>query len=75
MRNIYLGPPGTGKTSKLLELVDGALEIGTPPRYIGYFAFTRAANEESINRACSKFQLSRKDLPFFRTSVAMKFWP
>ena len=51
MRNIYLGPPGTGKTSKLLELVDSALEIGTPSRYIGYFAFTRAANEESINRA------------------------
>ena len=73
MRNIYLGPPGTGKTSKLLELVDSALEIGTPSRYIGYFAFTRAANEESINRACTKFQLSRKDLPFFRTLHSLAF--
>ena len=73
MRNIYLGPPGTGKTSKLLELVDNALEIGTPSRYIGYFAFTRAANEESINRACTKFQLSRKDLPFFRTLHSLAF--
>tara|TARA_R110000851_G_scaffold14809_5_gene49747 strand:+ start:9297 stop:10805 length:1509 start_codon:yes stop_codon:yes gene_type:complete len=73
VRNIYLGPPGTGKTSKLLELVDSALEIGTPSRYIGYFAFTRAANEESINRACTKFQLSRKDLPFFRTLHSLAF--
>jgi DNA helicase-2/ATP-dependent DNA helicase PcrA len=73
VRNIYLGPPGTGKTSKLLELVDNALEIGTPSRYIGYFAFTRAANEESINRACTKFQLSRKDLPFFRTLHSLAF--
>jgi replication-associated recombination protein RarA len=46
MREIFLGPPGTGKTSKLLELVDKELDSGTPSRYIGYFAFTRMANEE-----------------------------
>ena len=48
MRKI-LGPPGTGKTTKLLKYVKTFLKLGTPLDKIGYFAFTKkAANEAPI---------------------------
>ena len=74
MRHIILGPPGTGKTTKLLNLVDEKIKEGVPLSKIGYFSFTRRAAEEAITRACIKFDLERKELPFFRTlhSLALK---
>ena len=48
MRKI-LGPPGTGKTTRLLKYVKTFLKLGTPLEKIGYFAFTKkAANEAKI---------------------------
>jgi superfamily I DNA/RNA helicase len=41
--NIILGPPGTGKTTTLLNIVDEAIESGIPPERIAYLAFTRKA--------------------------------
>ena len=38
--NIVLGPPGTGKTTKLLGLVEMYINKGVAPDRIGYFAFT-----------------------------------
>ena len=57
--HIVLGPPGTGKTTKLLSLVESYLESGVPPDRIGYFAFTRRAAQEAIDRACLKFNFSK----------------
>ena len=62
---IILGPPGTGKTTKLLSLVESYLEKGVEPDRIGYFAFTRRAANEAVERACLRFHLSKKDLPYF----------
>ena len=45
-----LGPPGTGKTRRLLNEVDGYLKRGVPLNKIGYFAFTRKAANEARER-------------------------
>ena len=70
---IVLGPPGTGKTTKLLKLVEYYLEKGVPPDKIGYFAFTRRAANEAIERASIKFNLGKKELPYFRTLHSLAF--
>ena len=44
------GPPGTGKTTKLLKYVKTFLQLGTPIDKIGYFAFTTKAANEAIDR-------------------------
>jgi DNA helicase-2/ATP-dependent DNA helicase PcrA len=64
---IILGPPGTGKTTSLLNIVDEELERGVAPDRIAYVTFTRRAAEEAITRATEKFKLSASQLPHFRT--------
>lgn len=68
------GPPGTGKTTALLNKVDEALAAGVDPAHIGYFAFTRQAANEAVERACTRFKLDKSQLPWFRTlhSFALK---
>ena len=62
------GPPGTGKTTTLLNYVDQALEAGMSSQDIAFFAFTRKAAGEARERAARRFQLNEKtDLPHFRT--------
>ena len=43
MRYKVVGPPGTGKTRRLLNEVHKYIKNGTPHDKIGYFAFTRKA--------------------------------
>jgi DNA helicase-2/ATP-dependent DNA helicase PcrA len=69
-----LGPPGTGKTTKLLRYVKTFLKLGTPIDKIGYFAFTTKAANEAIDRMLdyhTAFQ--RKDLKYFRTLHSLAF--
>jgi len=68
------GPPGTGKTTTLLDLVDKALESGTPSTEIAFLAFTRKAAREARERASRRFGLDpRRDLPYFRTLHSLAF--
>ena len=61
------GPPGTGKTTRLLNEVDRCLERDVPAHRIGFFAFTRKAAIEARTRARERFNLTDEDLPNFRT--------
>ena len=65
MKTIILGPPGTGKTTTLLNLVDEFIQQGIRPKQIGYFSFTKKAATEAANRAAKKFGLDiENDLAF-----------
>ena len=70
---VILGPPGTGKTSTLLGLIEDELEKGTDPTRIGFFTFTKKAVTEGKQRAMERFELTQKDLPFFRTLHSLAF--
>ena len=59
--NIVLGPPGTGKTTTVLNLVEEFLRAGTDIKKIGYFSFTRRAAYEAISRAEEKFGRCHKN--------------
>ena len=72
MKTIVLGPPGTGKTTTLLNEVDKYLKQ-TDPDKIGYFSFTQKAAYEARDRAMSKFNFSEDDLPYFRTLHSLAF--
>ena len=69
------GPPGTGKTTYLLNVVEQELSGGTDPKKIGYFSFTRKASYEARDRAMSKFPFlnMKTDFPYFRTLHSLAF--
>ena len=68
------GPPGTGKTTTLLNMVDKSLSSGVPSSSIGFFAFTKKAAAEAKERASRRFDLDPdKDLPYFRTIHSLAY--
>ena len=74
MKTIILGPPGTGKTTTLLNLVDEFIQKGVRPRQIGYLSFTKKAANEAAERAAKKFELNQDDdLENFKTLHALAY--
>ena len=73
MKTIILGPPGTGKTTTLLNLVEDFLRAGTDIKKIGYFSFTKKAAWEATHRAEEKFMIDQKEIPYFRTLHSLAF--
>lgn len=70
---ILLGPPGTGKTTKLINLMSEYLAKGVKPEKIGFMSFTKQATEEARGRAMIRFGLKAEDLPYFRTLHSLCF--
>ena len=69
------GPPGSGKTTFLLSIVEQELAGNVHPMKIGYFAFTKKAATEARDRAIQKFpNLNHEtDFPFFRTLHSLAY--
>lgn len=71
--HVIFGPPGTGKTTRLLGVVDEAISGGLSPDRICYVGFTRRSANEAKERACEKFKLDPAQLPWFRTLHSLSF--
>lgn len=64
---MILGGPGTGKTTRLMSVVQDALEEGIAPNEIAFVSFTNKAALEAKERAIEQFEFDSGDLPYFRT--------
>ena len=74
MRYKVIGPPGTGKTRRLLNEVHRYVKKGIPLERIGYFAFTRKAAGEARDRYLAKNEhLTKKDIQHFQTLHSLAF--
>lgn len=71
--HVVLGPPGTGKTTRLLELLADELKRGTAPDRIAFDTFTRAACQEALDRIGRDFGFGRKAMPWVRTIHSTAF--
>lgn len=69
------GPPGSGKTTYLLDVVNRELEAGVSSLNIGYFSFTRKAANEARDRAVIKFPylIPKTDFPYFKTLHSLAY--
>lgn len=73
VEKVFLGPPGTGKTTTLINTVEQEMENGVPPDRIAFVSFTKKAAEEAVTRACERFNLTPRDFPYFRTLHSLTF--
>lgn len=73
---IIVGPPGTGKTTELINRIDVCLDMmKIDPERICFLSFTRKAAIEAKERSLKKFtQLKDKDLKFFRTIHSLAYY-
>lgn len=66
-----IGGAGTGKTTELMNLMQGVIEAGgIQPGEIGFVSFTRAARAEAVSRAAERFGIKPEILErsgWFRT--------
>lgn len=70
---LILGGPGCGKTTRLLGIMEAELARGVPPGRLAFVSFTKKAVEEAAARAQAKFNLTMRDLPYFRTIHSLAY--
>lgn len=69
---VLLANAGAGKTSKLMDLLLDELKTRRPEE-IAFVTFTKKGASEGLRRACTKFNLTPDDLPYFRTLHSLTF--
>lgn len=72
-QTLVLGGPGSGKTTRLLTIMEECLARGVAPAEIAFVTFSKAAAEEARQRAMERFSLASKALPYFRTIHSLCF--
>ena len=73
METTIFGPPGTGKTTKLISIVQEELKNGVAPEKIGFVSFSRKAAEEAKTRTIDKLNIRDDKLVWFRTLHSLAF--
>jgi len=67
VRRVF-GPPGTGKTYNMMEIIEQRLSEGVKPEEIAFVSFTNVAANEAKHRVVDHFpEYKIEDFPFFRT--------
>jgi len=62
------GPPGTGKTTRLIKIMEKWLRLGVQPWEMVYVSFTNKAINEAVSRILKKFtNYKEEDFNNFRT--------
>jgi superfamily I DNA/RNA helicase len=75
MNNLHLvlGPPGSGKTTRLLDIAEEEM-MRVNPREVAFVTFTKAGAEEAKLRASARFGLDPdEDLPWYRTIHSLTY--
>lgn len=73
METTIFGPPGTGKTTRLISIVKDAIVDGIDPNKIAFMSFSKKAAEEAKTRAIAELDVEGRDLVWFRTLHSLAF--
>tara|TARA_B100000902_G_scaffold394416_1_gene450718 strand:- start:4172 stop:5686 length:1515 start_codon:yes stop_codon:yes gene_type:complete len=73
METTIFGPPGTGKTTKLISIVKDAISNGMDPTRIAFMSFSKKAAEEAKQRALAELPVDEQSLLWFRTLHSLAF--
>ena len=66
-RTVIFGPPGCGKTYRLLEILEKLIEDGVNPSEIAFVSFTNKGVDAGVSRARKMFKIDPDNTPYWRT--------